>query len=168
MKRKPVNNNAKSPKTSKQKGPIKQSEMYMKGDPVWYIGKPGSTKNSFISVKEFELDNPALLNGQLKIDLYVATSENSNHIRTAKKWTSRCVRVGTSSPSKLIGHELLRKFETYKDEEEVEAKFKKHLNREDYQNLLKKFEMVKRVNLEIHDPDEKLEYLTGAKEFKDE
>ena len=50
----------------------------------------------------------------------------------------------------------------------VKANFKKHLISEDYQNLLKKFEIVKRVNLEIYDPDEKLEYLTGAKEFKDD
>ena len=53
------------------------------------------------------------------------------------------------------------------NKEEVEANFKKHLNREAYQNLLKNFELVKRVNLEIYAPDEKLEYLTGAKEFKD-
>ena len=31
---------------------------------------------------------------KLKIDLYVATSENSNHFTKAKKWTSRCVPVG--------------------------------------------------------------------------
>ena len=53
---------------------------------------------------------------------------------------------------KLIGHELFRKFDDYIDEEDVETYFKRHLNPTDYQNLLKKFETVKRVNLEIFDP----------------
>ena len=65
----------------------------LKGDAVWYVGK--AVEKRFISVKDHELENPSSLNGEkLKIDLYVATSENSNHFTKAKKWTSRCVPVG--------------------------------------------------------------------------
>ena len=175
VKTKPANKNVNRPSTSKQKGkPSKKKEnppqMLIKGDVVWYVGKRG--KSSFIKVLDEELDDPFLLNGQqLKIDLYVATSENSNHKTKEKKWISRCAPVGIpldEKGGKLIGHELFRKFEKFNDEKKVQANFKKHLNSEDYQNLLKKFEIVRRVNLEIYDPDEKLEYLTGTKEFKDD
>ena len=103
MKTKPVNNNsakisANASTTSNQKRlPSKKKTwpiILLKGDAVWYVGK-GNGKGSFISVKDHELENPSSLNGEkLKIDLYVATSENSNHFTKAKKWTSRCVPVG--------------------------------------------------------------------------
>ena len=175
VKTKHANKNVNRPSTSKQKGKTSKKkenppQMLIKGDVVWYVGKRG--KSSFIKVLDEELDDPFLLNGQqLKIDLYVATSENSNHKTKEKKWISRCAPVGIpldEKGGKLIGHELFRKFEKFNDEEKVKANFKKHLITEDYQNLLKKFEIVKRVNLEIYDPDEKLEYLTGAKKFKDD
>ena len=105
MKTKPVNNNsakisANASTTSNQKRlPSKKKTwpiILLKGDAVWYVGK-GNGKGSFISVKDHELENPSSLNGEkLKIDLYVATSENSNHFTKAKKWTSRCVPVGTA------------------------------------------------------------------------
>ena len=96
MKTKPVNNNSAkiSAKTStlpskKKTWPI----ILLKGDAVWYVGK--AVEKRFISVKDHELEDPSSLNGEkLKIDLYVATSENSNHFTKAKKWTSRCVPVG--------------------------------------------------------------------------
>ena len=165
---------AKQEKTTKHRRP--KTSFYQKGHIVWYIvvrSKKMSQKGQLVwsgvprSVNIFD-DNFKLKDNEVLVaNLRVAIGETTKPA-TYKKYMTPIQEVGDpSGRSPLIGHECLITFS--EENEENQRIFKilsQKLSEDEVEKIRKQMEIVRKVEIEdIWDEEEKILYLTGAKEF---
>ena len=165
---------AKQEKTTKHRRP--KTSFYQKGHIVWYIvvrSKKMSQKGQLVwsgvprSVNIFD-DNFKLKDNEVLVaNLRVAIGETTKPA-TFKKYMTPIQEVGDpSGRSPLIGHECLITFS--EENEENQRIFKilsQKLSEDEVEKIRKQMEIVRKVEIEdIWDEEEKILYLTGAKEF---